>query len=169
MRVWRLSADKRRLEVAGVLGEPAISHTPSSSSSAPADSNSNSNSNNNKHGDDDDAEGDQAKKSKGKGKGKSKSKTKVNGHVPNGAAQSHAADKRIRGIINDIAVFERGERGADGLSVICAVGKEHRLGRWHRGAGAGAGARNGGVVFEIPRLSHADTNGVAGTDDSPSP
>src|SRR5690606_36765409 len=47
----------------------------------------------------------------------------------------------IRGVINDIAVFERGERGADGLCVVAAVGKEHRLGRWK----VARGGRNGGV------------------------
>ena len=175
MRVWRLSSDKRRLEAVGVLGQAAPSATPSSTSKESNDQNtispttptpttantnptvSNSTSNPKKNP-------------------KKTQKKVVNGHTTSTSSKiihhedhSHAADKQIRGIVNDIAVFERGERGADGLSVICAVGKEHRLGRWHRGAGAGAGARNGGVVFEIPRLSHADTNGVAGTDDSPSP
>ena len=157
MRVWRLSADKRRLEAAGVLGQAATSHSPATSTSSTSDPN---NKNNEDHDDDK--------------KKKSKSKSKINGHTrarDRDREQSHTADKQIRGIINDIAVFERGERGADGLSVVCGVGKEHRLGRWHGHGGAGgiAGARNGGVVFEIPRLStapKADTNGVADTDHS---
>lgn len=52
-----------------------------------------------------------------------------------------------RGIVNDLAVFERGTRGADdGIGVVAALGKEHRLGRWRRMRGG----KNGAVVFEIP-------------------
>ncbi len=53
----------------------------------------------------------------------------------------------IRGIVNDIAVFERGDRGKDGLCVVVAVGTEHRFGRWKRVVG-----RNGALVFEVPRV-----------------
>jgi ribosomal RNA-processing protein 9 len=60
----------------------------------------------------------------------------------------------IRGIVNDISVFERGDRGKDGVCVVVAVGKEHRLGRWQVVQG-----KNGGVVFEIPRVQKM--NGVA--------
>ncbi|KAF2265656.1 small nucleolar ribonucleoprotein-like protein complex subunit [Lojkania enalia] len=52
----------------------------------------------------------------------------------------------IRGIINSLAVYERGDRGKDGLCVVAAVGKEHRLGRW-----MSANVQNGIVVFEVPR------------------
>lgn len=58
-----------------------------------------------------------------------------------------ASQRPIAGIINDIAVFERGDRGKDGVCIIAAVSKEHRFGRWK----VIEGARNGGVVFEIPR------------------
>ncbi|KAJ9155715.1 WD domain, G-beta repeat-containing protein [Pleurostoma richardsiae] len=69
--------------------------------------------------------------------------------------------KPIKGVINDIAVFERGEKGKDGLCIVCAVGKEHRLGRWKMGAPK---ARNGAVVFEVPRASKgAAANGVHGS------
>ncbi|CAK7218749.1 pre-rRNA processing protein [Sporothrix eucalyptigena] len=54
----------------------------------------------------------------------------------------------LHGVVNDIAAFERGERGRDGLSVVVAVGQEHRLGRW----GRQPGARNCAVVFEIGRV-----------------
>jgi ribosomal RNA-processing protein 9 len=50
-------------------------------------------------------------------------------------------------------VFERGDRGKDGVCVVIAVGKEHRMGRWNVLPG-----KNGGVVFEIPRVQR--TNGV---------
>ncbi|KAH6658362.1 WD40-repeat-containing domain protein [Truncatella angustata] len=62
----------------------------------------------------------------------------------------------IKGVINDISIFERGERGKDGLCVVVAVGKEHRLGKWKKVKGA----KNGAVVFEIPRIQkQALTNG----------
>ncbi|KAI4120086.1 MAG: hypothetical protein LQ345_000042 [Seirophora villosa] len=61
-----------------------------------------------------------------------------------------------RGVINDIEVFERGERDKVGLCVVVAVGKEHRFGRWktHRG-------RNGAVIFDVPpnMALEAATNG----------
>ena len=178
MRVWRLSSDKRRLEAVGVLGQAAPSATPSSTSKESNDQNtistttptpttantnptvSNSNSNQKKN---------------------NQKKKKVNGHTTSTSSKiihhedhSHAADKQIRGIVNDIAVFERGDRGADGLSVVCAVGREHRLGRWHAVSASAAqsqsrsrvpGARNGGVVFEIPRRLLLTANGVEGHSD----
>jgi len=58
-----------------------------------------------------------------------------------------------RGVINDISVFERGDRGKDGVCVVIAIGKEHRLGRWTKVQG-----RNGAMVFEVPRLAKAKTN-----------
>ncbi|KAF2710469.1 WD40 repeat-like protein [Pleomassaria siparia CBS 279.74] len=53
----------------------------------------------------------------------------------------------IRGIVNGLSVCERGDRGKDGLCIVAAVGKEHRLGRWVRDQGG----RNGIYVFEVPR------------------
>ncbi|KAH9909823.1 WD40 repeat-like protein [Xylariomycetidae sp. FL2044] len=58
----------------------------------------------------------------------------------------------VKGVINDIAVFERGDRGKDGLCVVIGTGKEHRLGRWKKVKGG----RNGGVVFEVPRSKKGD-------------
>jgi len=76
----------------------------------------------------------------------------VNGHV-NGDGQVDAEQGPIRGYVNDISVFERGDRGKDGVCVVIAVGKEHRMGRWNVLPG-----KNGGAVFEIPRVQR--TNGV---------
>jgi ribosomal RNA-processing protein 9 len=59
-----------------------------------------------------------------------------------------------RGIINDIVVFERGDRGKDGICIVAAVGKTHRMGRWQ----VMASGRNGAVVFEVERK--ALSNGV---------
>lgn len=53
----------------------------------------------------------------------------------------------VRGIVNDLKVFERGDRGRDGLCIIAATGTEHRLGRWQKVDG-----KNGAVVFQIPKL-----------------
>ena len=53
----------------------------------------------------------------------------------------------VRGIINDLQVFERGDRGQDGLCIVAATGTEHRLGRWKRIDG-----KNGALVFEVPQL-----------------
>lgn len=58
-----------------------------------------------------------------------------------------------KGVVNDISVFERGDRGRDGLCVIAGVGKEHRLGRWKKIREG----KNGAVVFEIPRVASADS------------
>lgn len=54
----------------------------------------------------------------------------------------------IRGIINDLSVFERGDRGKDGLCVVAALGTEHRLGRWKKIYGS-----NRPVVFEVPKIA----------------
>ncbi len=70
--------------------------------------------------------------------------------------QQEAPMPIARGVINDISVFERGERGKDGVCIIVALGKEHRLGRWARVSGG----KNGAVVFEVPRVRRM--NGVDG-------
>lgn len=83
----------------------------------------------------------------------------------NGTAESR---RPIPGLINDIAVFERGDRGKDGLCVVAAVAQEHRFGRWKVFKG---GVRNGGVVFEISRIPTAQVNGdheSSGSDDDES-
>jgi ribosomal RNA-processing protein 9 len=77
----------------------------------------------------------------------------INGHSPE--------PKPIVGIINDIAVFERGDRGIDGFCVIAAVSKEHRLGRWR----TWNNGRNGGVLFEVPRIQKPMLNGTSHSDE----
>ncbi|KAG8525470.1 uncharacterized protein KY384_009114 [Bacidia gigantensis] len=52
----------------------------------------------------------------------------------------------IKGVVNDVEIFEQGERGKEGLSIVAAVGKEHRLGRWRRAEG-----KNGAVMWEVSR------------------
>jgi ribosomal RNA-processing protein 9 len=62
----------------------------------------------------------------------------------------------IRGVINDLAVFERGERAKDGVCVVAAIGNEHKLGRW-KGV---PGSRNGCAIFEIPKIQIPQENGA---------
>ncbi|KAI1106113.1 WD40 repeat-like protein [Jackrogersella minutella] len=62
----------------------------------------------------------------------------------NGPGSSHWL---VKGMVNDIALFERGERGKDGLCVVVGVGKDHRLGKWKQIKGG----KNGAVVFEVSR------------------
>jgi len=78
----------------------------------------------------------------------------VNGHVNGINASSEEAQAVVKGIINDISVFERGDRGNDGLCIVVAVGKEHRLGRWKKVPG-----KNGAIIFEIPKVEKAKING----------
>lgn len=54
----------------------------------------------------------------------------------------------VQGIINDISVFERGDKGRDGLCIVVALGTEPRLGRWKKVKG-----RNDAALFEVRRLS----------------
>ncbi|EAQ90523.1 hypothetical protein CHGG_02458 [Chaetomium globosum CBS 148.51] len=98
VRVWRLSEDKRKIEVVGVLG------------GAPP--------------------------------------TLPNGvHADGKDKKESPSQDLVRGIINDIAMFERGERGRDGLCVVAVTGKELRLGRWKNMKEGRCGA----VIFEVPK------------------
>lgn len=133
VRVWRLSEDKKRVEAVGVLGarpEAESSEASSGSGLAPVDG-------------------------------------VVDGTHPDGEEEvEESAGKpkedpgrggwRIKGIVNDISAFERGDRGKDGLCVVIAVGKEHRLGRWK----TVKGGRNGAMVFEVPRAPAPKVNGM---------
>lgn len=53
----------------------------------------------------------------------------------------------LKGIVNDLSVFERGKRGEESLCVVAAVGTEHRLGRWKKLPTGKSGA----VIFEVPQ------------------
>ncbi|RCI08241.1 hypothetical protein L249_6232 [Ophiocordyceps polyrhachis-furcata BCC 54312] len=77
-------------------------------------------------------------------------------HDKNEVNRKDEHSRPLPGIVNDIAVFERGDRGCDGLCVVAVVAREHRLGRWtvHRGA------RSGGFIFEVPRVVAASVNGA---------
>lgn len=71
----------------------------------------------------------------------------------------------IRGVVNDVEVFDVGGRGKQSLVVVAAVGKEHRLGRWKRTAGG----RGGAMLWEIhqkqtptPENLQVEINGING-------
>ena len=51
-----------------------------------------------------------------------------------------------RGVINNIAFLEHGDRDRETLFVVAALGTEHRLGRWKKLKG-----KNGAVLFEITK------------------
>lgn len=61
--------------------------------------------------------------------------------------RTSSPDTLLSGVVNDIAIFERGDRAAKGICLVAAVSSEHRLGRWR----TWKHARNGGAVFDIPR------------------
>jgi ribosomal RNA-processing protein 9 len=63
------------------------------------------------------------------------------------AGDTQPAESReqiAKGVINDISVLERGDKGKGGICVVAAVGKEHRLAKWKKHKG-----KNGAVVFEV--------------------
>ncbi|KAG5513162.1 hypothetical protein PMAC_001531 [Pneumocystis sp. 'macacae'] len=54
----------------------------------------------------------------------------------------------IDGIINRLCIIEKGKRAENGIIIIAAVGKEDRLGRWHKSEKG----KNGIKFFEVKRL-----------------
>ncbi|KAI1214944.1 WD40 repeat-like protein [Annulohypoxylon truncatum] len=77
--------------------------------------------------------------------------------VVNGVNGTGPSSWLVKGVVNDIALFERGDRGKDGLCVVVGVGKEHRLGKWKKIKGG----KNGAVVFEVSRTKEGLENGLA--------
>ncbi|KAI2643481.1 WD40 repeat-like protein [Xylaria nigripes] len=77
----------------------------------------------------------------------------------NGTDSTRSEPYKIKGIINDIDIISRGKRGGnETFSVACAVGKEHRLGKWGSKI---KGAKNGAVVFELRLVTKK--GGINGT------
>ncbi|CAK4015124.1 WD40 repeat [Lecanosticta acicola] len=110
VRVWKISADKRRIEPLGCLGRI-------------------------------DQSVDQLLEQEG-----------LSSHaMANGAleAMREGTEKQgvVTGIINDLAIVDKGDRGKEGVVVVAAVGKEPRLARWKEIYEA----TNCAVLFEIPR------------------
>lgn len=153
VRVWKLSEDKRRIERAGILGATTddngtvISHNPQPQ--FPQATTNGVEVNTNGHNENTALETSSSQPTSQTEKEKSPSPT------PDDALGL------VKGIVNDISTFERGDRGKDGLCVVIALGKEHRLGRWKKLAGA----RNGAMVFEVPKVQKtADVTQLNGVD-----
>jgi len=75
--------------------------------------------------------------------------------VVDGGAEDERAErekqKSMAGFVNDLCVFERGEHGNDGLSIVAAIGTEPRLGRWKTIKG-----KNGAVILEVRKTATAE-------------
>lgn len=159
VRVWKLSEDKRQIERVGVLGATAdengdvVSHHPQPQFP--------------------EAELEKEEQTTNSVNGAKEECSTSLSVVPTKQTRKSNEDSPtpdsalglVKGIVNDISTFERGEKGKDGLCVVIALGKEHRLGRWKKLTGG----RNGAMVFEVPRVSKsavAQTNGLG--QDSPS-
>lgn len=69
-------------------------------------------------------------------------------------ASAEGQEVKVRGVINDLGVFERGERGKQGICVVAGVGTEHRFGRWKPVEG-----KNNAVVFEVPKMEGGGVEG----------
>jgi len=65
--------------------------------------------------------------------------------LPNGTHSGEAP--LLHGVVNDIAVFEKGEKGRGDFGIAAITGKEHRLGRWLKVDG-----KNSGIIFDLPKV-----------------
>ncbi|KAI9781423.1 MAG: pre-rRNA processing protein [Geoglossum umbratile] len=72
-------------------------------------------------------------------------------------AQEDEGSRHAKGVVTDISVFERGERGKDGICVVAALATEHRLGRWMKVKG-----KNGAVVLEVPAAARSGEESTDG-------
>ncbi|KAI1437266.1 WD40 repeat-like protein [Xylaria sp. CBS 124048] len=128
IRIWRFDEKEKRLESVGILGQPKLEIGQLNGPLAA---------------------------------GATTTTNKKNGKTRENSSDNDKSSEpyRIRGVVNDIRIISRGKTGDnETFSVVCAVGKEHRLGRWGSSL---KGAKNGAVVFEIrkkPRSS--DVNGT---------
>jgi ribosomal RNA-processing protein 9 len=75
--------------------------------------------------------------------------------ITNGAQSSGL----VRGVVNDLDVMDKDERGRTGCYVVAAVSKEHKLGRWESFDG-----KNYTVLFNVPRK--AEAGAVNGDEDA---
>ena len=60
-----------------------------------------------------------------------------------------APSSLLHGVVNDLAITDRGERGKAGIRIAAALGKEHRLGRWREHDDA----QNRVVLFDVPKTA----------------
>ena len=71
----------------------------------------------------------------------------VDGALEAMQASVQSASGAAHGVVNDLAIVDRGERAKDGVLVAAVIGKEHRLGRWSEMSET----KNRLVLFEVPR------------------
>jgi ribosomal RNA-processing protein 9 len=120
LRAWKVSDDRKKIESLGVVGSAKFPHGLPASDTLKV------------------VEGEDADSGIGMGE---ISPAFISREQPEAVA---------KGVINDISVFERGERGKEGTCIVVALGEEHRLGRWSKVHG-----KNGAMVFEVPRVTKA--------------
>lgn len=69
------------------------------------------------------------------------------GSVGSSGQDAEEGSHHLNGVVNDMSVYEKGERGKESVCVVAAVGTECRLGRWKKVQRG----RNGAVVFDIQK------------------
>ena len=65
-------------------------------------------------------------------------------------ARGAQATGLAKGIVNDLDVIDKDERGRSGCYVLAAISKEHRLGRWDAFDG-----KNCAVLFNVTRKAES--------------
>lgn len=65
-----------------------------------------------------------------------------------------------KGVVNDLEVMDKDERGKTGCFVLAAISKEHKLGRWETFDG-----KNCAVLFDVPRKAQASAVGGSQVDE----
>ncbi|KAI7202326.1 hypothetical protein D0869_09934 [Hortaea werneckii] len=142
VRVWKVSGDKRRIEALGAVGGGGRDVASESSGNNEAVMSALLG-----------AAGDNEGREDGGGEGARTSSALVEevvqeamrGGAP--SALTAAATGTAHGVINDLAIVDRGERGKDGVLIAAVVGSEHRLGRWS----SMEEVKSRLVLFEVPK------------------
>jgi len=94
----------------------------------------------------------------------------VNGNTTAALLKDVRAQKMVPGIINDISIISHGEKSEEGICIVAALSKTHRLGNWQiPNSTARIGSRkvkNGAVVFEVKmkELQNGDINAIVAKD-----
>ncbi|KAF2730429.1 small nucleolar ribonucleoprotein complex subunit [Polyplosphaeria fusca] len=92
--------------------------------------------------------------------------SRVPSQLANGDTAPATQPRLIRGIVNGLAVQERGDRGKDGVCIVAALGREMRLGRWKADGYDRPRSQNGIAVFEIAKkVLEEGTAADAGSDE----
>ncbi|KAI6881060.1 WD40 repeat-like protein [Hortaea werneckii] len=155
VRVWKVSGDKRRIEALGAVGGGDGLEVASVGNEAVMSALL-------------DAAGDGEGKEDGGAAGVLASSALMEDvvqEVMRGGAPSAlttAATGTAHGVINDLAIVDRGERGKSGVLIAAVVGSEHRLGRWS----SMEEVKSRLVLFEVPKKVAGDDDEEAGEEES---